>query len=225
MKGVIESFFVELDRGIISADDGNRYNFSSSNWKDTKESPQRGLRVVFKIEEKKAVEIYLAKGYGQFLGFAGSVILFFLFLIPVSAVVLPNLVDVVVNLMEVVVGCRGRPRGAEGRNYAGTINRAQQAYYLEKQRFSYSLEDLGLRVDPENYDVAISEADEQKAVAIVTAKEEYLESFAAAISFSDSDSSYYNTIVCRTIEPSKEIAAPIFNDYTFKCAAGSEEIN
>ncbi len=55
MKGVIKSFFFELDRGIISADDGNRYNFSSSNWKDKKESPRRGLIVVFETEDKKAV--------------------------------------------------------------------------------------------------------------------------------------------------------------------------
>ena len=117
--------------------------------------------------------------------------------------------------------CGARPE-IEGKNLAGTINRAQHAFHFEKQRFSSSFEELGVVFDPENYDFAISEVDEQKALAIVTAKEEYLESFAAAISFSDS--SHYNTIVCKTIEPSKEIAAPIFNDYTFKCAAGSEEI-
>ncbi len=60
MKGVILSFSVESDQGIISGDDGNKYNFSSSNWKDTKEFPRRGLRVDFETEDKKAIEIYSA---------------------------------------------------------------------------------------------------------------------------------------------------------------------
>ena len=56
MTGVIISFDVELDRGIISGNDGNKYNFSSSNWKDTKDSPRSGLRVVFKTEKKKRLK-------------------------------------------------------------------------------------------------------------------------------------------------------------------------
>ena len=67
MKGVIESFSAELDQGIIFGDDKNRYNFSSSNWKDTKKSPRRGLRVIFETEDEKAVEIHLAKSYVNYL--------------------------------------------------------------------------------------------------------------------------------------------------------------
>ena len=219
MKGVIQSFSAELDQGIIFGDDKNKYNFSSSNWKDAKKSPRSGLRVVFETEDEKAVEIHLAKSYAEIYSSIGYPILFF----GVVSVLysFPNLKG---------CGCMPHP-DAEAKNMTGVINRAQKVYRLEKQQFSHSIEDLEVKFNPEffeDYNIAISEADKQKVITIITTNKEDSRSFAGAVSYSESDSDRgfeFIDIVCQSIEPSKEIAAPIYKDNAFKCGAGSEEIS
>jgi hypothetical protein len=60
MKGRLLDFSINSDQGIISGDDGNRYTFSSVNWKDKKNFPQKGLRVDFEIDGEKATNIYFS---------------------------------------------------------------------------------------------------------------------------------------------------------------------
>ena len=127
MKGTIESFSAELDRGIIFGDDKNNYNFSSSNWKNTKKSPRCGLKVVFETEDKQAVEIYLAKAYIKYLRpfmLAGLFILFF------------GVLATLPSLLETSGGCI-RP-DSEARQRLGSWVRAQQAYYFEMGEFADS---------------------------------------------------------------------------------------
>ena len=60
MKGTIINFNSERNIGIIRAEDGKRYRFSSEYWKETTSYPTKGMLVDFEIGEDKigAEEIY-----------------------------------------------------------------------------------------------------------------------------------------------------------------------
>jgi hypothetical protein len=60
MKGRLLDFSIDSDKGVISGDDGNRYIFSSTNWKDKKKFPEKGLRVDFEIDGENATNIYFS---------------------------------------------------------------------------------------------------------------------------------------------------------------------
>lgn len=53
-------------------------------------------------------------------------------------------------------------RESEGRQYVGSLNRAQQAYYLDEQKFSENIPDLGLGIQTEtsNYFYSIEITDD-----------------------------------------------------------------
>ena len=58
MKGKILDFNVQNGSGVISTDDGQRYNFSSSEWKSS-HSPETQQFVDFIVNGNDATEIYL----------------------------------------------------------------------------------------------------------------------------------------------------------------------
>jgi len=60
MKGKILDFNIQNSSGVISADDGKRYNFNSSEWKSEK-SPNNGQTVDFSIDGENATSIYLVQ--------------------------------------------------------------------------------------------------------------------------------------------------------------------
>jgi len=60
MQGKILDFSIQNSSGIISADDGKRYNFSTSEWKSDK-SPNNGQIVDFSIDGENAIGIYLVQ--------------------------------------------------------------------------------------------------------------------------------------------------------------------
>ena len=80
-------------------------------------------------------------------------------------------------------------RETEGKTYAGVINRAQQAYYLENGKFTFDFPelDLGMPQDTGNYGLRILvpmnqqeiglQNDLQQVVTIAQAKEENLSSY------------------------------------------------
>mgnify|MGYP003621478780 CR=1 FL=1 len=51
MKGQILDFSLQKNGGVISGDDGNRYLFHSSEWRE-QTMPTRGMAVYFDINEK-----------------------------------------------------------------------------------------------------------------------------------------------------------------------------
>ena len=58
MKGKILDYSIQNSSGIISGEDGNRYEFSNSDWKSDK-APKVNQCVDFEAEEKNAKGIYL----------------------------------------------------------------------------------------------------------------------------------------------------------------------
>ena len=61
MKGKILDFSVQSNSGAISGEDGERYNFDSSDWK-VDSPPAPGMSVDFSVEDNQAKEIYEAVG-------------------------------------------------------------------------------------------------------------------------------------------------------------------
>ena len=68
MKGHILDYSVQANTGVISGEDGRRYSFSGTEWKDNK-PPARGMSVDFDVDvSNNAVQIYIthAQGFSQF---------------------------------------------------------------------------------------------------------------------------------------------------------------
>ncbi|MGB3613290.1 MAG: type IV pilin-like G/H family protein [Elainellaceae cyanobacterium] len=67
-----------------------------------------------------------------------------------------------------------RARESEAKTYVGTMNRGQQAYYLDEQEFSSTITELGLGLDTEteNYSYAINGGGEDSTNATNQAQPE-----------------------------------------------------
>ncbi len=59
MNGQLLDYSVQTNSGLITGDDGNRYNFVGTEWKD-QAIPNRGMRVDFEAQGSDAVAIYRA---------------------------------------------------------------------------------------------------------------------------------------------------------------------
>ena len=60
MKGKILDYSIQNSSGVISGDDGKRYNFTNLEWKSDK-NPTAKQIVDFSIDEENATSIYLDK--------------------------------------------------------------------------------------------------------------------------------------------------------------------
>jgi len=59
MKGKILDFSIQTSSGVISGDDGGRYTFVGSEWRDPV-PPSRGMNVDFDVQGTAAVAVYRA---------------------------------------------------------------------------------------------------------------------------------------------------------------------
>lgn len=75
-------------------------------------------------------------------------------------------------------------RQSEGKTIIGAMGRAQQAYYLENDRFANQLEELGLGINPEskNYRYQVISINPKQAVQVVAlSKSSRLRSYTAIV--------------------------------------------
>ena len=70
-NGTILDYSVQTSSGLITGDDGNRYNFVGAEWKD-QAIPNRGTRVDFEAQGGDAVAIYRAMPAPSAGGIGGS---------------------------------------------------------------------------------------------------------------------------------------------------------
>lgn len=119
------------------------------------------------------------------------------------------------------------PARSEARNNIGAMNRAQQAYYLDGNRFAAEIDTLGIGIRPETefyrYEI-IPQADSSKSVMMVArAKVEGLKSYTGAVFIVESEDYPMSiTQICETEQPSTEPPAmPRLVDTEIECAAGS----
>jgi len=123
-----------------------------------------------------------------------------------------------------------KAREAEGRNYAGAMARAQQAYFLEQNKFATSITQLGLGIQPDtaNYRLRILPQGNgtQRVMMTATAKRPGIRSYTSAV-FVVKIKGENTTVagVCGTAQPSstppKMPAAPKNGSTRIQCPSGS----
>ncbi len=65
MQGQVLDYSVQANEGVISGDDGIRYTFAGSEWREDV-IPARGMRVDFAVDGSNAAGVYRVLGRGQF---------------------------------------------------------------------------------------------------------------------------------------------------------------
>ena len=58
MKGRILHYSVQENAGVISSDDGSRYEFTGDQWKEHGAQPVRGMAVDFDVKDQKVINVY-----------------------------------------------------------------------------------------------------------------------------------------------------------------------
>lgn len=58
MKGQILDYVISDSKGLISAEDGKRYSFSSSEWMSNEIHPKKEMKVDFVVSDEIATKIY-----------------------------------------------------------------------------------------------------------------------------------------------------------------------
>ena len=71
MKGKVLDYSVQENAGVIAGDDGERYTFKGSEWKEDS-TPSRGMSVDFDQEGTSATGVYKALGASGSSGGAGA---------------------------------------------------------------------------------------------------------------------------------------------------------
>ncbi|MGC9502930.1 type IV pilin-like G/H family protein [Baaleninema sp.] len=130
----------------------------------------------------------------------------------------------VVTLEEAMAQSMEAARESEGQTYVGALARAQQAYYLENERFAESLEELqlGLQSETENYQYEISSVEGDTAYMTATAKQDDLKSFGSFVYVEDSGT---KMVLCGTDDSSKTAPdKPEITDSGMACPAGSSQM-
>ncbi len=61
MKGQILDFSIQTNSGVISGEDGKRYEFTGADWRETS-PPQRGMQVDFEDQKGHGKNIYRVPG-------------------------------------------------------------------------------------------------------------------------------------------------------------------
>lgn len=115
--------------------------------------------------------------------------------------------------------------------YVAAINRAQQAYFLEKSKFSTNLKDLELGVPSEDaeYRYQIQQPTGSRVRVFVTAtpKKSDSPSYVGAVFVTKSNGEAITIAgICQTTKPTKQAAMPILspNTNTITCPADSTSI-
>jgi type IV pilus assembly protein PilA len=126
-----------------------------------------------------------------------------------------------------------KAREAEAKSNVGAMVRAQQAYYLEKETFSKSIEELGVAIRPEteNYRYQIEPQTGNKSVMITAqAKDGMLNSYTGAVFTTKKGQDVFTVSgVCETMTPS--ITPPAMPKFTanqsspVECPPGSQLLN
>jgi len=140
--------------------------------------------------------------------------------------------NVQVNDVQTVIN---QERQLEAKAYTGSMNRAQQAYYLENDKFAKEISELGLGIKPEteNYRYQIvSQKDSTRSVMMTaTAKRPELKSYTSAVFVvEDQDKKETLTIawICETDKPSTTPPAmPQVSSNSpakIECPAGSSKV-
>ncbi len=133
-----------------------------------------------------------------------------------------------------------KARQSEARTYVGALNRSQQAYFLEKNKWAKTIEEtaVGIKAETESYRYDIQNIDSIKTVNIKnysgitvqtgTAKKEGLKSYLGAVYLSGAFGNELASlaILCESNEPStKQVELPKFDGKALQCPDSYQPVN
>jgi type IV pilus assembly protein PilA len=140
--------------------------------------------------------------------------------LPAFALQQPSLIDV---LQQQTI----RAKQSEGKNYVGAMNRAQQAYFIEYNKFTNSLEKLaiGIRNPTENYNY-IMRVVGKAAFHYAIPRDPRLKSYVGGVFIvKNSQREVPNAIVCEANSPgAKKPAEPTYLDGKLTCGANTRKL-
>lgn len=142
-------------------------------------------------------------------------------------------VIVAVNAIPDLASCGNKAKHSEAKQYAGSMNRAQQAYFAENRAFSNSITALGLGIKTQttNYNYSAI-ATKTAAFSYGVSRSNNLRSYVGAVFFVGSVSPAAKnekttaSILCETTSFGKtQPPDPIIENGVAVCAAGSSEVS
>jgi ribosomal protein L35AE/L33A len=124
------------------------------------------------------------------------------------------------------IGAIIKAQQSEAKMYIGSIIRSQQTFYLEKNKFTSTLEDLrvGISSEATNYNYSILSADNLQAISTAAAKEDGLKSYTGAVFLVKDKDGFDTTIstICESNTPSKTPpATPKISGNDIQCSSES----
>lgn len=126
-----------------------------------------------------------------------------------------------------------KAREAEGRQNMGAMTRAQQAYYLENNKFSRTIQELGVGIRPETdnyrYRIVPQGNQTQRVMMTAQAKRSGLRSYTSAVFVVKvRNESLTVGAICQTDKPSSTPptlpGAPRSGSTQIQCPAGSQRL-
>jgi len=126
--------------------------------------------------------------------------------------------------------CGGKAKQSEAKQTLGAVNRAEEAYFLAKGKFTDSMKalELGLPSETPNYHYQMLKSANAKSVVVIAqAKDSALKSYTAAAFAIESGSKKANIVsgICETERPSATLPAtplpPIKGSKIIQCPQGS----
>lgn len=135
-----------------------------------------------------------------------------------------------VKVLDPTAMSQGNQAGqSEGRTYVGSMNRAQQAFYLENNKFATSIDQLGLGIKPESdsYSLKIENSAADQVVMTATAKKPELKSYTGVVAV-DTVNGQATTIsyLCESEQgsaPPPSISGKV-KSTGFQCPTGSVQV-
>lgn len=123
-------------------------------------------------------------------------------------------------------------KGAEGKVNVGSMNRAQQSFVLENDKFASDIPSLGLGINPEttnnSYKIQVYNGGKRSyAIATATPKQDGLKSYVGGVFLTTTLSNEMTTvaILCESKQPSKiPPSPPQLVGGSPRCASGSTEL-
>ncbi len=121
------------------------------------------------------------------------------------------------------LNCADKAKQSEGRNNIGAISRAQQAFYLNNNKFTNSIPELVIGIPSEtiNYQYIV-QVDHQFVVSYAQAKNSNLKSYMGIVPNSD-NTSKTQSINCEVDKPQPLASiSPVYQNGTVSCPQGTK---
>jgi hypothetical protein len=131
---------------------------------------------------------------------------------------------------EVEVSSLSSARQSEAKTYVGSMNRAQQAFFLEKTYFAVNLEVLAIGIPSEtaNYKYQVMGLNSTKAVQnMAIAKGDGLKSYTGLVYLAktpDSPEPYTTSLLCESITPTRQMPPKFILQTVPECPSGYKQI-